>query len=109
MTREQIKQAAYEYSRIKSADSGLRHIIEGHFIRGAESRQPEIDQLLSDTEKYRKDLEEAAVRDRIAANIISSKRKEIEELVGALRDVLPRIVSSEERTRINSLLKKYQP
>jgi len=45
MTREQIEKAALEYAKTKHTDKNLIDIVSWDYIAGAESRQPEIDQL----------------------------------------------------------------
>jgi len=46
MTREQIEKAALEYAKTKHTDKNLIDIVSWDYIAGAESRQPEIDELV---------------------------------------------------------------
>ena len=77
MTREQIEQAAERYIKAQEYSSLEQDdIIFAAFIAGANSRQPEIDRLKTDIERYKQDIAEGLKREEIARKVIEEKRKE---------------------------------
>jgi hypothetical protein len=82
MTREQITQAAIGYRKQVTIWRGRKeaHYANRDFIAGANHRQPEIDTLTADVERYKLDLEESKQREQIAQGIIREKREDIERI-----------------------------
>jgi len=101
MTREQIEQAASEYCAEICKECGSRDSCDrsklGHclptedeydaFVAGANSRQPEIDEITADIERYKQDIAEGLKREEVARKVTADKRAEVDALTFRWRKV----------------------